>query len=318
MTATPAPEELAAEEFAAVHIEPEPKESSWRGYAWAAPALLLLGVFLIWPVIRTFWISLHEGSTLRPTREFVGVDNYSRLITDDPTFLKYDWPAWSAVFNSALWVVLFTAGVIGFGLLIAVLADKVRYERLAKAIIFLPLVVSFTAASVVFRLVYASSADIGILNAVVAGLGLTPVGWLGEDNWVNFAVIAAGIWVWTSLAMTILAAAYRSLPEEVHEAASVDGATGWQTFWKVSLPQMKGTIIVVAVTMVINALKAVDLVLVMTEGRPGSSSRILGFTVYWEIFNNGRAGYGSAAAILLLVLMLPLMWWQMRQIRAGS
>ena len=133
-----------------------------------------------------------------------------------------------------------------------------------------------------------------------------------------FAIIIAGIWVWTSLAMTILAAAYKALPEEVHEAASVDGANAWQTFWRVSLPMMKGPIIVVAVTMIINALKAIDLVLVMSGGGPGTSSRIVGFTVYWEIFNNNKAGYGSAAAVLLLILMVPMMWFQMRQIRQAD
>jgi alpha-glucoside transport system permease protein len=149
-------------------------------------------------------------------------------------------------------------------------------------------------------------------------IGLGPVAFLGEPNLVNFAIIGAGIWVWTALSMTILAASYKALPEETHEAAAVDGASEWQVFWKVSLPQMKGPIIVVAVTMIINALKAVDLVLVMTTGGPGFSSRIVGFTVYWEIFNNNAAGYGSAVAVILLVMMAPLMWWQMRQIRAAE
>ena len=290
----------------------------WKGWIWVLPALALLSVFLVWPVIRTIHYSLYKGSIIRPTREFVGLDNYQRLLTDDPAFLKTEWPAWSALFNSAVWVVLFTGGVIAMGLLVAVLADKVRYERLPKTIVFLPIVISFTAASVVFRLVYATNPNIGLLNAVRQALGLDPYAWLGEESTANLAVIAAGIWVWTSLAMTILAAAYKALPEEVHEAAALDGANGWQAFWRVSLPQMKGPLIVVAVTMIINALKAIDLVLVMSGGGPGYSSRIVGFTVYWEIFTNNKAGYGSAAAVLLLILMVPMMWWQMRQIRRAG
>ena len=290
----------------------------WKGWIWVLPALALLSVFLVWPVIRTIHYSLYKGSIIRPTREFVGLDNYQRLLTDDPAFLKTEWPAWSALFNSAVWVVLFTGGVIAMGLLVAVLADKVRYERLPKTIVFLPIVISFTAASVVFRLVYATTPNIGLLNAVRQALGLDPYAWLGEESTANLAVIVAGIWVWTSLAMTILAAAYKALPEEVHEAASLDGANGWQAFWRVSLPQMKGPLIVVAVTMIINALKAIDLVLVMSGGGPGYSSRIVGFTVYWEIFTNNKAGYGSAAAVLLLILMVPMMWWQMRQIRRAG
>jgi alpha-glucoside transport system permease protein len=313
MTATVAEEATPAP--AAEPKKPK-KRGRWQAWLWLAPALFLLSVFLVWPVIRTIWISFHKGSTITPTREFVGLDNYVEMFTNDPAFIKYDLPPWSALFNSALWVVLFTLGVIAFGLLVGVLADKVKYEKLSKAIVFLPLVVSFTAASVVFRLVYSTDPNIGLLNALLGLIGLGPVAFLGEANIVNFAIIGAGIWVWTALSMTILAAAYKALPEETHEAAAVDGANEWQVFWRVSLPQMKGPIIVVAVTMIINALKAVDLVLIMTTGGPGFSSRIVGFTVYWEIFNNNFAGYGSAVAVVLLIMMAPLMWWQMRQIRA--
>ena len=292
------------------------KEGRWRAWLWVAPALLLLIVFLIWPTLRTIWISFYDGSIINPTREFIGVDNYVELFTNDPSFVNWGLPPWSALFNSLLWVILFTGGVIAFGLLVGVLADKVKYEKLSKAIVFLPLVVSFTAASVVFRLVYATDPNIGLINAFLGLFGFGPVAFLGEPNIVNFAIIGAGIWVWTALSMTILAAAYKALPQETHEAAAVDGANEWQVFWRVSLPQMKGPIIVVAVTMIINALKAVDLVLVMTQGGPGGSSRIIGFTVYWEIFNNNFAGYGSAVAVILLIVMAPLMYWQMRQIRA--
>jgi alpha-glucoside transport system permease protein len=291
---------------------------NWRPWIWTFPALLLLGVFLVWPMLRTIWVSFHEGSIINPTREFIGFQNYVQLLTRDRFFLRLDLPPWSAVFNSLMWVVLFTGGVVGMGMAIAVLSDRVRYEKTVKAIIFLPLVVSFTAASVVFTFVYAPNPNIGALNAIIDALGFRPIPFLGRTEFVNFAIIGAAIWVWTSLAMTILAAAYRSLPGDVLEASSVDGASAWQTFSRVSVPMMKGPIIVVAVTMIINALKAIDLVLVMTEGGPRNASRIVGFTVYWEIFNNQKAGYGSAAAVVLLLLMAPLMWYQMRQIRQGA
>ncbi len=294
------------------------RKRNWRPWLWAFPALFLLSVFLLWPVLRTIQISFYDGSVINPTKEFVGVDNYERLLTNDPFFIRRELPPWSALFNSALWVVLFTSGVLGMGMLVAVLADKVRYEKLAKAIIFLPLVISFTAASVVFRLVYASDPDIGLINAALDGVGLGPVAFLGEANFANFAIIAAGIWVWTSLAMTILAAAYKSLPGSVLEAAAIDGSNAWQTFWRVSVPMMLGPIIVVAITMIINALKAIDLVLVMTAGGPRGSTRIVGYTVFLEIFNNNKAGYGSAAAVILLILMIPMMWFQLRQIRRGA
>ncbi len=310
-TAAPAAEEIVQKRRRRVSI-------NWQPWLWVSPALFLLGMFLVWPVVRTIWISLYEGSIIKPTREFVGLDNYERLLTDDPLFFARELPPWSALFNSALWVVLFTGGVIGIGMLVAVLSDRVKYEKVAKAIIFLPLVISFTAASVVFSLVFAFDDQIGLANAVWTGFGFGPIAWLGDKNIANFAVITAGIWVWTSLSMTILSAAYKALPGDVLEAAAVDGATPTQRFWRVSIPMMRGPIIVVAVTMIINALKAIDLVLVMTEGGPAGATRIVGFTVFWEIFNNNRAGYGSAAAVLLLLLMTPLMWYQLRQIRRGT
>jgi alpha-glucoside transport system permease protein len=289
------------------------RRTQGNGLFWAAPALLLMATFLVWPMLRTIWISLHKGSIIKPTRQFVGVDNYVRLLTNDPLFLKWELPPWAALFNSAVWVVFFTAGVIGFGLLVAVLSDRMTYERLVKVFIFVPIVISFTAASVVFRLVFATDPNVGVVNAMWNGLGFAPIAWLGNENVVNFAIIAAGIWVWTALSMTLLSAAYKGIPQDIREASAVDGATGWQTFWRVSLPMMAPTIAIIAVTMIINALKAVDLVLVMTQGGPGGASRIVGFTVFWEIFNNNKAGYGSAAAVILLILMLPLMWYQLRQ-----
>lgn len=287
----------------------------WEAWLWMFPALTLLGGFLAWPIINTIRLSFYKGSVVNPRAEYVGFGNYIRLFTHDPLFVRYEWPPWSAVFNSLLWVVFFTGSVVVLGLLIAILSDRVRYEKLAKAIVFLPMVISFTAASVVFRLLYSTDPDIGVLNAILGVLGFDAIAILGRPAFANCALIGASVWIWTGLSMTILSAAYRSLPREVLEAASVDGASPWQTLWRVSLPMMMGPIIVVAVTMIINALKAIDLVLVMTQGGPRGATRIVGFTVYWEIFNNARAGYGSAAAVVLLLLVLPLMWMQLRRIR---
>jgi len=282
------------------------------------PAMVLLGGFLAWPILNTIRLSFYKGSVVNPTVKYVGFGNYIRLLGKDPLFLRYDWPPWSAVFNSFLWVVFFTGSVVVLGLLVAVLADKVKYEKLAKAVVFLPMVISFTAASVIFRLLYSTDPNIGVLNAVLAALGAEPAAILGRPALANCALIGSAIWIWTGLSMTVLSAAYKSLPREVFEAASVDGASSWQTFWRVSVPMMIGPIIVVVVTMTINALKAIDLVLVMTQGGPRGSTRIVGFTVYWEIFNNARVGYGSAAAVILLFLVVPFMWIQLRRIRSQA
>ncbi|MBI4081477.1 MAG: sugar ABC transporter permease [Candidatus Lambdaproteobacteria bacterium] len=281
-----------------------------------APAAVLLLVFFMHPTLQTIWWSFHGGIGLEPSR-FVGADNYVRLLTGDPLFLNLEvWPPSGALVNNLLWLALFTLSPLGLGLSIAVLADGVRYERTLKAVIFLPMVISATAASVIFRFVYSPDPTIGILNAVLGALfpWLEPVPWLGRRSVVNFALIGAAVWIWTGLATTVLSAAYKALDREVLEAANVDGAGPWRTFWRVALPMLAGPIAFVAIALVINGLKMLELVLVMTAGGPRGASRIIGFTVYWEMFNNSRAGYGSAVAVVMLLLLVPVIAVQLRRV----
>ncbi len=291
-----------------------------RSGAWlyVFPAGILLIAFLLYPVVRTLWLSFFGGTGFNPT-EFVGLDNYIRLLTNDRLFLKLDeLPPSGAMINSVLWIVLFTSGSLGIGMFVAVLADRVRYEPIVKAVIFLPMVISATAAAVIFRFVYSPDRTIGVLNAVLTGIfpNLEPIPWLGRISLVNYAVIGAGIWIFTGLAMVVLSAAYKALDKEVLEAAHVDGASEWQTLWRVSVPMMAQPIAFVAIYLVITSLKMIDLVLVMTNGGPRAASRIIGFTFYLEVFNNGLVGYGSAVAIILLILMTPLIIIQIRRVRA--
>lgn len=287
-------------------------------WLFLSPALFLLLAFFVWPTLQTMWWSLHGGTGLVPT-EYVGLENYTRLLTGDRLFLRLDrWPPSGALVNTVLWLVLFPALTTTLGMLIAVLADGVRYEKTVKAIIFLPMVISATAASVIFRFVYSPDPTIGAANAALTSLipGFEPVPWLGRGSVVNFAIIAAAVWIWCGLAMTVFSAAYKSLNQEVLEAARVDGAGPWQTFWRISLPMLSRPVTFIVIAMLINALKMLDLVLVMTEGGPRGASRIIGFSVYWEVFNNSRAGYGSAIAILMLLLLIPVILMQIHRIRA--
>ncbi len=292
--------------------------SRFGAWLYITPAFILLIAFLVYPVARTLWLSFFGGLGFNPT-EFIGLDNYVRLLTNDRLFLKLDeLPPAGAMVNSVLWIILFTSGSLGIGMLVAVLANQVRYEPIIKAAIFLPMVISATAASVIFRFVYSPDRTIGVLNAVLTGIfpNLEPIPWLGRISLVNYAVIGAAVWIYTGLAMTVLSAAYKSLDKEVLEAAEVDGANAWQAFWRVSVPMMAQPIAFVAIYLIITALKTVDLVLVMTEGGPRAASRIVGFTIYWEVFNNGLVGYGSAVAIILLILMIPVIIIQIRRVQA--
>ena len=297
-----------------------PAKNNWHGWLYVLPALILLTAFLVYPTIQTFRLSLYGGFGFNP-KEFVGLDNYVRLLTKDQYFFKVnEWPPSGALINNVIWLVLFTGGTLGLGLLLAVLADRVKYETYLKSIIFLPMVISATAASVIFRFVYSPDATVGALNAFLTAMipNFKPVPWLGRPNLANLCVIWAGIWIWTGLSMTVLSAAYKSLDRNVLEAATVDGANEWQKFWRISMPMMANPISFVIMTMIINALKMLDLVLVMTRGGPRNASRVIGFSFYWEVFNNRLVGYGSAIAIIMLILLAPIMIIQVRRLSSQS
>ena len=287
------------------------------GYLFILPAVVLIVIFLIYPTIRTIQLSFDTGLGFT-TSEFVGLDNYVNLFTRDRLFFNISsWPPSGAVFNTILWLILFTVGTVGFGLLVAVLANSVRYEVLIKTIIFVPMAISFTAAGIIWRFVYSPDPNTGILNALLVGLipGASPIPWLGRTDIVNYALIASGIWLWTGFCMVILSAALKGLPTEVLEAAKVDGANPWQSFWRITFPMLWPTIMVITTAMIINVLKAFDLVYIMTQGGPRGSSRIIGFSMYWETFQNGKPGYGAAIAVIMLILVTPFVVMNIRRYR---
>ncbi len=288
-----------------------------RAWLFVLPALILMAAYLVYPTIQTFRVSLFGGTGFNPTR-FVGFRNYLQLLPHDSLFLSLRrWPPSGALVNNILWLVLFSGGTLVFGLLIAVLAQGMRLERIVKSAVFLPMVISATAAAVIGRFLFSPDAAVGVLNAILAAVipGFQPISWLGVEELVNYALIATGIWIWTGLSMTVLSAAYKSLDPQVLEAARVDGANPWKAFWRISVPMMAQPITFVAITMIINSLKMIDLVLVMTAGGPAGASRVIGFSFYWEVFNNNLVGYGSAVAILMLIPLAPLMVAQVRRIR---
>ncbi|MBE2183977.1 MAG: sugar ABC transporter permease [Anaerolineae bacterium] len=292
-------------------------QKTWLGYLFILPAVVLIVFFLIYPTIRTIQLSFDTGMGFTTT-EFVGLQHYVNLFTRDRLFFDISsWPPSGAVFNTILWLILFTFGTVGVGLFVAVLANSVRYEVLIKTIIFVPMAISFTAAGIIWRFVYSPDPNSGILNALLVGLipSATPIPWLGRVDIVNYALIIAGIWLWTGFCMVIISAALKGLPTEVLEAAKVDGANPWQSFWRVTFPMLWPTILVITTTMIINVLKAFDLVYIMTQGGPRGASRVIGFSMYWETFQNGKPGYGAAIAVIMLILVTPFVIINIRRYR---
>jgi alpha-glucoside transport system permease protein len=201
------------------------------------------------------------------------------------------------------------------GLLFAILADRVRYESLAKSIIFMPMAISFIGAGIIWRFVYyvetGSGSQIGLLNAIIVGLGGKPVAFLSSAGGNNIALMIVGVWLWAGFCMTILSASLKSLPSEVLEAARVDGATEWQVFWGIMLPMIMPTVVVVTTTMVINVLKIFDIIFVMTGGNFGTE--VIANRMFKLIVTN--TGRSMAIAVILILLTIPIMIINVKRFR---
>ena len=275
-------------------------------WAYAAPTILLLIFFLVYPSIDTIRLSFYDrtGETL------IGWQNYLYAFTNSTMLTAFR--------NNAIWVVVFTLFTVSFGLLFAVLLDRVRYESIIKSIVFIPMAISMVGAGTIWKFVYAfrpaSASQIGLLNAIVVGLGGEPIGWLVQRPWVNnFCLIIVGIWMWTGFCMVVLSAAYKNIPRQLMEAARIDGANEWQIFRRVILPLLKPTIAVVTTTMVVFVLKIFDIVYVMTNGN--FSTEVLANRMYKEQFSFMNYGRAATIAVILLILIIPMMVINIRRFK---
>jgi len=281
------------------------------------PAGLLLVVFLLYPSLYTVLLSFNRGRN-GVFEQWVGFDNYVRLFSDADFINLSTFPPSGALWNNILWIVFYTSIVIFLGLIIAVVAARVRYEAVIKAIVFIPMAIAATALAVIWKFVYSPDANIGLLNAFLGVFGIAPISWLGDENIVNFALIAVGIWGSVGFATVILSAAVKSIPAEVIESARVEGANERQIFFRMILPMVSLPISVLAVTLVVNVIKLFDLIYVMTAGGPGKASRVIAFVMYQQAFQAGQYGYGSAVAVVMLVLLTPIMIYNVRRFRTGA
>jgi alpha-glucoside transport system permease protein len=274
-----------------------------------APALVLVALFLVYPTLSTLRMSLDRGLGGNFTR-FVGLDNYISLL-NTPSFV-------GSIVNNLLWIIFYTSFVILFGLIIAVIAMRVRYESAIKAIVFLPMAIAATALGVIWALVYASDPKIGLLNAMLGILRLGPISWLGDPGFVNAALIAVGIWGSTGFATVILSAALKGIPTEVLEAARTDGANEFQIFYRIIIPMVSLPISVLAVTLIVNVIKLFDIPYVMTQGGPGNASRVIAFEMYKQDFSSGQFGKAAAVAVIMLLLLVPVMVFNIRRFRSSA
>ena len=270
-----------------------------RPWLFLLPAILALGLYLVYPVIGSFWRSLFN----RAGDEFIGLGNYITMFGDDQFRVS--------LFNNFLWVLVVPAAATFFGLLVAQLTDRMKWGNIAKSLIFMPMAISFVGASLIWKFVYANNPDIGMINAVRDVFGLDPVDVLQLPFWNNFFLMVILIWIQTGFAMVILSAALRGIPEETIEAAIVDGAGPLQIFFKIKVPQLMGTIVVVWTTITILVLKVFDIVYTMTGGNFGTEI-LPSYMMSYMFRDDGRA---TAVAFVIMLIVLPVMIWNIAQAR---
>lgn len=275
---------------------------------FAGPALLILFWALVFPTVRSLWFSFFDATG----KEFVGLKNYIFAFSD-PIMLE-------SFRNNLLWMIFGTLSCVILGLVIAVLSDKSRHEKLFKSLIFMPMAISFVGAGVIWKFVYAykglgvNIVEIGLLNAIMVAMGREAQPWLLIPFWNNFFLIFIMVWLQTGYAMVIISSAIKSIPSALHEAAQVDGAGPFTTFFKITIPYIMPTIITVSTTILIFSLKLFDIVRVMTGGNYGTN--VIANEFYLRQFTYGNTGQASAIAIVLLIVIIPVLFYNLKEFRS--
>lgn len=283
------------------------KTQEWLRYlVFLGPAVVLLVVGLMYPAIRTTVLSfMNKNST-----EFVGLENY---------IWAFSTPEIQVVIrNTLLWV--FTVPIVStiIGLAIAYMTDRMKRAAVVKSLIFMPMAISFVGASIIWRFMYTfepneTKPDIGLLSAVTKAIGLEPPNWLLGAPLNTFLLIVIMIWIQTGFAMVVLSAAMKNIPDEVVEASMLDGATQWSRFTRITVPMIRASIVVVVTTILIATLKVFDIVRTMTGGNFQTS--VIANEMYTQAFRQLNYGTGSALAVILFVAIIPIIWYNIRQLR---
>jgi alpha-glucoside transport system permease protein len=289
---------------------PQKWEERVKPWVFILPALAAISLFLIYPAVRTIVLSFANSTSTA----WVGFDNYTKLLGSRDFQITLG--------NTLLWIAVVPAAVVVLGLGVAVLADRLgsQGEKLTKSTIFLPMAISGVGAATIWRFVYearpAGEPQIGIQNAVWTALGFDPVAWLTVDTlrFNSFLLMVVVIWAQVGFSMVLLSAAVKGVPVDTLEAARIDGANERQIFFRVTVPQIWGTVITVFITVLITVLKAFDIVFVMTNGN--FNTDIIAVRFFNELFRNGDNGKAAAIVVMLMIAVIPVVAYQVRHFRA--
>lgn len=272
--------------------------------AWIllAPALLLLGVFLLWPIAYLFYLSFTAGSFTLAGIHWIGLINYKRLL------LNADF--WQVLGNTAYFTIATVIPSLVIPLGLAVLLNRSFALRgLLRSAYFLPSIVSLVAAGLGFRWLFQTD---GPINALLSLIGFEPIAWLGSVTWAMPVLILLSIWKQLGFNMVVFLAGLQAIPPSRYEAAELDGANAWQQFWYITLPGLQSTIVFATVTTAIFTLRSFEQVYVITGGDPLNSTNLLVYYIYQQAFAQFDFGYAAAAATVLLAVALLLVYVQLR------
>lgn len=272
-------------------------------YIFIGPAVLIMGWYLFLPTVRSFYLSFFD----KRSELFVGLENYFYIFTDQTMLVSMR--------NTGIWLVFGTAFSVLFGLIIAIIAERSNIEKLGKTLIFLPMAISLVGAGIIWKFMYAyrpaGEDQIGLLNAIISFFGMDPQNWLGSAPLNNIFLIFIFIWLQTGFALVILSAALKGVPTEMIEAARIDGAGEFKVLVKIVIPSITATIVSVSTTILLAALKCFDIVFSMTNGLYGTE--VLASQQYKQMFKFLHYGRGSAIAILILIAVSPVIWYNLKE-----
>lgn len=270
------------------------------------PAFLIYLVVIVIPTIYTAFLSLFDSNGVGASREFVGFENYRYLFTEDTIF-------WRALTNNVIWTVLAMVASLGLGLLLAIMLNRqFKGRTFFRAVFYFPVILSNIVVAFLWQWIYHPS--LGVFNEILNMIGLSSVGWLSDPRIALYSVFIASTWQQVGSAMILYLAGLQTIPTELYESAEVDGATKIQSFFRITIPLLKETYVIIFATTLFYSLKIYDIIYAMTGGGPGNSTQVLATQMYYQTFTANNVGVGSAISIILFVIVMivavPYIIWR--------
>lgn len=277
-------------------------------FLFLIPTILLLSIFVLFPVLNTVYLSfVNQGG------EFAGLENYENVFRDDrfwnpQNLLSGNPPPYGALIHNGVWVLVHLPLSALFGLLLAVLLREVKGGAVIKSIVFLGMVIPLIVGGILLRFIYQD--DAGIVNGFLRGVGLGFLArtWTAFPETILFALILGTVWIWTGFCMIVYSAGLEGIPVDLFEAAKIDGASRWRTFWRVTLPMLKPATIVVVTMSVLWELKVFDIVWIIQQGGPGGGSMVMTLLMFLEafVYPPPSQNYHTASAIATILTIMTL------------